>query len=432
MTEFAEEIRAFLIESHENVNDLDTQIVELEKMPADERGMASVFRTIHTLKGTSEFFGFHVIGSIAHLLESLLAQVREKARPLTEELVSLLLESLDAVKQVLETIERTNQEGDDRFEGLVERLSAAFQQSGKANASEMERPTRRGENRRHERSFPTTEAIRQEESAVSEMDPIEGTRASDHAARSTIRVDVALLDKMLRLVDDLASANSRSVESVKNPWDIPAERGNEITAELRECVMLARMQPIGVIWNKLPRAVRDVAAEMGKIIEIEMDGALTELDRSTIEAIGDPLTHMVRNACDHGIEVPQIRLAHGKSAHGTIVLRAFAQAGQVTVQISDDGVGIDPVKIKHRAVEKGLIRPDQATSMDDRAALRLIFLPGVSTAETVSRFSGRGVGMDVVKTNIERIDGTVDVASRVGVGTTVTIRIPPRMSRQRN
>ncbi len=435
MTEFAEEIREFLVESHENLNALSQEMVELEKAPADERRMASIFRIIHTLKGTSEFFGFHVIGSIAHILESLLAQVREKTRPMTPVLVSLILEALDAVKQVLGGIEANHQEGVDRFQLLRERLSAAYQEPTPASnvaepdprglAHESQMPSRRADDRRGgEGARPGERTSRSEDGGGGAGDRFEGSRASDRAASSTIRVDVELLDRMLSLVEGLATAHDQMLE-------VPSQRIEVMTSELRECVMLARMQPIGMLWNKLPRAVRDVAAEMGKLIELQMDGALTELDRTIIEAVSDPLTHMVRNACDHGIELPRVRVASGKNAQGTIRLRAFEDGGEVHIEVSDDGAGIDPEKIKNKALQKGLIQPEQAASMGDAEALRLIFLPGLTTTDIVTSVSGRGVGMDVVKTNIEKIHGTVDLASCIGVGTTLTIRIPPRPSSSR-
>jgi len=430
LTEFAAEIREFLIESHENLVALDRQIVELEKTPGDEPRIASIFRIVHTLKGTSEFFGFRVIGSISHILESLLGQVRGRSRPLTPALTSLILEAVDALKQQLQFIELNKREGEEQFQLLRERLSAAYQEGGTGMQSARRRlspaepdpqgaieklgtPTRRASDRS---KGPVMKSAVDAEGSGSAIDRFNGTRATDRAANATIRVDVELLDRLLGLVDDLAA--------------VPAERLHFVIDELRECVMLARMQPIGVIWNKLPRAVRDVAVEMGKMIEVEMDGALIELDRTIIEAISDPLTHMVRNACDHGIEFPQVRIANGKSPQGTIQLRAFNEAGQVHIEVSDDGAGIDPEKIKAMALRKGLIQPAQADSMPNVEALRLIFLPGFSTSDAVTSISGRGVGMDVVKTNIERINGTVDLFSHAGMGTTVAITIPPRLTCQ--
>ena len=204
----------------------------------------------------------------------------------------------------------------------------------------------------------------------------------------------------------------------------PSQHLNLLTTELQEGVMKTRMQPIGNVWNKFPRIVRDLAVACGKEIRIEMEGAETELDKTIIEAIKDPLTHLVRNACDHGIERPDVRTASGKPAEGRLLLRAYHEGGQVNMEIADDGSGIDPEKIKAKAVERGLVSQADAAEMSAREALHLVFLPGFSTAEQVSNISGRGVGMDVVRTNIEKIGGTVDVHSRLGGGTTFRVKIP--------
>jgi two-component system chemotaxis sensor kinase CheA len=203
-----------------------------------------------------------------------------------------------------------------------------------------------------------------------------------------------------------------------------SQRLNLITTELQEGVMKTRMQPIGVVWNKLPRVVRDMAVALGKQIQLEMDGAETELDRTIIEAIKDPLMHLVRNSCDHGIELPDARVRAGKPAQGSLTLRAYHEGGQVNIEIGDDGAGIDVARVKQKAIEKGLLRPEQVDKISDREALNLIFLPGFSTAKTVTNISGRGVGMDVVKSHIEKIGGVVDLFSRPGEGATVKIRIP--------
>ena len=203
-----------------------------------------------------------------------------------------------------------------------------------------------------------------------------------------------------------------------------SQRLNLITTELQEGVMKTRMQPIGMVWNKLPRVVRDMAVALGKQIRLEMDGAETELDRTIIEAIKDPLVHLVRNSCDHGIEPPEVRARAGKPPQGRLTLRAYHEGGQVNIEIGDDGAGIDVARVKQKAIEKGLLRPEQAEKLSDREALNLIFQPGFSTAQTVTNVSGRGVGMDVVKSNIEKIGGVVDVFSRPGEGATVKLKIP--------
>ncbi len=245
---------------------------------------------------------------------------------------------------------------------------------------------------------------------------------------STIRVDVGLLDKLMNLVGELVLARNQLLQGTSGQDGTlirTVQRLNVITSELQEGVLKTRMQPIGVVWNKLPRVIRDLAAECGKKIQIEMEGAETELDKTIIEAIKDPLTHIVRNSCDHGVEQPQVRLAKGKSPEGSVMLRAYHEGGHVNIEISDDGAGLNPEKLKARALQKGLIRADQAAIMTEREAVHLVFMPGFSTAEQITKISGRGVGMDVVKTNIQKIGGIVDIGNRPGAaGSTVKIKIP--------
>ncbi len=247
-------------------------------------------------------------------------------------------------------------------------------------------------------------------------------------ADSTIRVDVGLLDKLMNLVGELVLARNQVLQFTSRLEDASltatSQRLNLITSELQEGVMKTRMQPIGVVWNKLPRVVRDLSSQCGKQVNLEMDGAETELDKTIIEAIKDPLTHIVRNACDHGIEAPEARIRAGKTAHGRLTLRAFHEGGYVNIEIGDDGNGIDAQRVKAKAIQLGLIREELAERMSERELANLVFLPGFSTAREVTSISGRGVGMDVVKTNIEKIGGSVDLVSRRGLGTTIRIKIP--------
>ncbi len=467
--EFSEEVREFLIESNENLGVLDCEIVELEKSPADEKLIASVFRTIHTIKGTCGFFGFEILGSITHVAENILGQVREKQRPLTPELVSLVLQTVDVVKLVLGNIEDRGEEGEDVYQDLRQRLDDAYHfRSGSGSANPSNEDARGHEIAGSAARFSEVESTESEPASTGReffeyspvRDPNEGrfevaqivdaarpgieldgneTRevsaaknSANSASGSTIRVDVMLLDKLMNLVGELVLARNQILQgsTAQNGASTgAAQRLNLITSELQEGVMRTRMQPIGVVWNKLPRVVRDLASEVGKQIEIQMEGAETELDKTIIEAIKDPLTHIVRNSCDHGIEGPEVRVSKGKKAAGTILLRAYHEGGHVNIEISDDGAGIDPERIKRKAIEKGLIRAEQAAAMSEWEALRLIFLPGFSTAEKVTSISGRGVGMDVVKTNIEKIGGAVDLFNRPGAdgtagGSTVKIKIP--------
>lgn len=403
-------IREFLVESHENLARLDQELVELEKRPKDGALLASIFRTIHTIKGTCGFLGFATLERVTHQAETLLSQLRDGQRDLSPPLVSLILETVDTVRKIMATIEASGQEGADRFEALAERLRAAAQQdSGGANVS---KPSAAGN------PPPRVEAAKQEDDAGK----------ASAVADANIRVGVGLLDKLMDLVGELVLTRNQILQFNAQREDATlnatSQRLNLITTELQEGVMKTRMQPIGMVWNKLPRVVRDMAVSLGKQIRLEMDGAETELDRTIIEAIKDPLVHLVRNSCDHGIEAPDVRARLGKPQQGKLTLRAYHEGGQVNIEIGDDGAGIDVARVKQKAVEKGLIHPEHVSKISDRDALNLIFQPGFSTAKTVTNVSGRGVGMDVVKSNIERIGGIVDIFSRPGEGSTVKLKIP--------
>ena len=429
-------INDFLVESGENLSRLDLEMVELEKTPKDATLLASVFRTFHTLKGTCGFFGFDKLEAIAHGTESILSQLREGERPLTPELVSLILETVDAIKQELTAIEATGQQSEQAHADLRQRLAVACDLSGRAEPAPQ--PQGAGESVVAPEPAPAPEPEAPGVEVASAADaggpngapgePQKAAAKGSSAVDSTIRVDVGLLDKLMNLVGELVLARNQILQFNATQEDFTlnatSQHLNLITSQLQEGVMKTRMQPIGMVWNKLPRVVRDIAAACGKQIVLEMDGAETELDKSIIEAIRDPLTHIVRNCCDHGIELPEERLRAGKPARGTLALRAFHEGGQVNIEISDNGAGIDPQRIKEAAVRKGLLRLEQAERLSDREAINMVFLPGFSTAEQVTSISGRGVGMDVIKTNIEKIGGSVDLASTVGEGTTVKIKIP--------
>jgi two-component system, chemotaxis family, sensor kinase CheA len=413
-------VREFLVESHENLSRLDQDLIELELRPKDTALLASVFRTIHTIKGTCGFFAFSTLEKITHQAETLLSQLRDGKRELNPSLVSLILETVDATRKVLASIEASGKEGPDLYEDLTERLRVEAQCLGGT------------ENRSGPNELPDA-APALHKSGGSADHPV-GPKVDDDITRSSavvdanIRVGVVHLDKLMDLVGELVLTRNQilqfNAEREDPALNATSQRLNLITTELQEGVMKTRMQPIGMVWNKLPRVVRDMAVALGKQIRLDMDGADTELDRTIIEAIKDPLVHLVRNSCDHGIESPDVRTSAGKSPQGKLTLRAYHEGGQVNIEIGDDGTGIDVVQVKQKAVEKGLLRPEQAEKLSDREALNLIFLPGFSTAQTVTTVSGRGVGMDVVKSNIEKIGGVVDIYNRPGEGTTVKLKIP--------
>jgi len=459
-------IKEFLIESNENLGRLDQEIVELEKDPANRDLVASIFRTIHTIKGTCGFLGFDKLTGVTHLGESILSQVREGKRKVTNDLISIVLETVDAIREILEVIERTNVEGDNWYEELKGRLNSFAEADERTEGLYVARSKGKapveaaaaGGSEKEARPVPQPEtdidldtsillklAMQQgiappeveQASCMSQQNQHDelaggGERAAPAKTGavldSTIRVDVGLLDKLMNLVGELVLARNQVLQFTARleagAFNATSQRLNLITSELQESVMKTRMQPIGIVWGKFPRVVRDLAAECGKYIQLTMDGTETELDRTIIEAIKDPLMHLVRNSCDHGIERPEERVKRGKAATGRLSLRAFHEGGHVNIEISDDGGGINPERVKTKALQKGLISAEQGGRLSDREAMNLIFLPGFSTAEKISNISGRGVGMDVVKTNIERIGGVVDLTSSEGRGTTIKIKIP--------
>lgn len=416
MDEMDEVVKEFLVESHEGLDRLDRDLVSLEQHPRDGELLAAVFRCIHTIKGTCGFLGFSKLEEVSHVGESLLSLLRDGKLELTPAITSALLKLVDAVRQILASIESSGAEGDGDYAALVRLLGdlSSNRSSGPspAPAAPLAAPSASPS------GGPAVEAC---ETAVPRP-------AKGGVSDGTIRVDVGLLDTLMNLVGELVLARNQILQlraTVSDPaLSASSQRLNLITTELQESVMKTRMQPIGSIWSKFPRVVRDLAVACGKQVRVEMEGRETELDRTIIEAIKDPLTHILRNSVDHGIESPRDRVAAGKPAEGRLVLRAHHEGGQVNIEISDDGAGINVERVKRTAVERGLVSAEQAIRMSAREAFLLIFAPGFSTAEQVTNVSGRGVGMDVVRTNIEKIGGSVDVQSVPGAGTTLKIRIP--------
>jgi len=463
-------VREFLVESNENLDQLDRGLVALEKDPQARDILAAIFRTIHTIKGTSGFLGFNKLESVTHVGENLLSKMRDGELVLNAEITSGLLLMVDAVREMLANIEATGQEGDRDYQAVIDslarlqgsqpeavppengaatptaplspqegteeetgevgkRLGEILVEQGKTSAAEvvaaLEKqvqgdPRRVGEILIESGSTKPPDVLE----AIQEQKEIRALAATD----SNIRVDVGLLDKLMNLVGELVLARNQILQFSTTQQDpvflSTSQRLNLITTELQEGVMKTRMQPIGNIWARFPRLVRDLATSCGKQVRIEMEGKETELDKTLVEAIKDPLTHLVRNAVDHGIEAPEARLACGKSAEGCLSMCAFHEGGQVNIEISDDGAGVNLEQVKQKALERGLITLDHAARMSEREILNLIFLPGFSTAQKVTNVSGRGVGMDVVKTNIEKIGGVVDIQSQSGKGTAFKIKIP--------
>ncbi|MBI2406679.1 MAG: chemotaxis protein CheA [Gemmatimonadetes bacterium] len=422
-------VKEFLIESYEGLDQLDRDLVSLEHAPDDVELLNRVFRCIHTIKGTCGFLGFATLEAVTHVGENLLSKLREGDVMFTPALASTLLALVDAVRQMLASIESTGTEGGGDYSGLTAELTRLHDLPRAAAPCGT-----RVEASRDARVDLLVEALPVDAPSPAPAPSIESADAPGESRRgsvaeTSIRVDVGLLDKLMTTVGELVLARNQILQYAAaghqgTGFHAATQRLNLLTTELQEGVMKTRMQPIGNVWSKLPRLVRDLSVACGKHLRLEMEGRETELDKTIIEAIKDPLTHIVRNALDHGVELPEERVQRGKPAEGLLQLRAFHEGGQVNIEITDDGRGIDPDRLRAKAIERGLLTAEQVQRLSDREALNLIFAAGFSTAAAVTNISGRGVGMDVVRTNIERIGGTVDVHSTVGEGTTLRIKIP--------
>jgi two-component system, chemotaxis family, sensor kinase CheA len=399
-------IQEFLIESQENLDELDRDLIAIEKDPAGREPLDSIFRTFHTIKGTCGFFDFPRLETLTHAGEGLLADLRDGQLDWSPAITGVLLDLVAAVRRHLAAIERSGNELEQDDPRLIEAL-ARLRQPG--------------------RTIPAQPITPAPASAIAPPRVDDGP-PSPGQGEGTIRVDVGLLDKLMNLVGELVLARNQIFRHADAEHTSliqgAAQRLSLIICELQEGVMRTRMQPIGTLWSRFPRVVRDLALHCGKEVRLEMVGKATGMDKRILEAIKDPLTHLIRNAIDHGIEPPAERLAAGKPAEGTISLRAYHEGGLVNIEIRDDGAGIAAARIKQEALERHLIPAEQVARLDDRNLLRLVFLPGFSTALAVTSVSGRGVGLDVVRTNVERIGGTVDLESEPGGGTTFKVKIP--------
>ncbi|MEO6865208.1 MAG: chemotaxis protein CheA [Gemmatimonadaceae bacterium] len=394
-------LKEFLAESAENLAQLDRDVVELERDPSNASLLNSIFRAVHTIKGTCGFLALPRLENVSHTAESVLEQLRNGALKAEPDVISDILRAVDVIKLILAELAAHGVEpaGDDSLlVALLEQwLSPVAANTAPVARAAFEPPP-----------VPLAESIVQ--------------------TNTSLRVNITLLDALMNLAGELVLNRNQLLEmSAKDDDSVfaePVQQLNRITAELQSAIMKTRMQPVGSAWGKLPRIVRDIARETGKKIELDMKGANTEMDRQLVQALQDPLTHMVRNSADHGIESPELRRALGKPPVGKIVLNAYHEGGHVIVEIVDDGKGIDAAEVRRKAVERGLVRKDVAEGLSDCQVLRFIFEPGFSTAASVTHLSGRGVGMDVVRSNIERVGGAVDLRSEPGRGCTVRIRLP--------
>jgi two-component system chemotaxis sensor kinase CheA len=449
-------IKEFLVESYENLDRLDQDLLVLEKSGPTKEMLSSIFRTLHTIKGTCGFLGFKRLESVTHCGETLLSRLRDGKIAPSSDLAAALLDLVVAIREMLTSIEATESEGEREYPTLLATLKRIAERASVSMVpvapASLRAPAMPATPVVHvavaeEELFPeptvmTTAAPRAAavatvvedrfpavvEEGLQDIIFASAPEVRTSVADSFVRVSTGVLDRLMDLVGELVLARNQILQFTSVYDDqtflTTSQRLNLITSELQEGIMKTRMQPIGSIWNKLPRVARDVATTCGKQVRVEMEGTSTELDRTIIEAIKDPLTHVIRNSVDHGIERAADRVDLGKPPEGLIKLRAFHEGGQVNIEISDDGAGISPQRVKERAVQRGLITREQASKMLEREVINLIFLPGFSTAEQVTNVSGRGVGMDVVRTNVERIGGTIDLQSRFGEGTLLRIKIP--------
>ncbi len=458
-------LRDFLTETSESLDVVDVELVRFEQEPNNHDILANIFRLVHTIKGTCGFLGLPRLEALAHAAETLMGKFRD-GLPVTSAAVSLILKTIDRIKKILGDLEKSGGEpqgGDDDLIAKLVAMSegaptpAAGQPKPKAEpplvVQTLERELRPGEVSLDEleRAFRETEVeivavdaepaaapapvtAKKEEPAAEARDPKprrvnirrEEDQREEAAKAQTLRVQVETLERLMTMVSELVLTRNQLLEIMRHKQDsefkVPLQRLSNVTAELQEGVIKTRMQPIGNAWAKLPRIVRDLAKELNKEIELEMHGAETELDRQILEVIRDPLTHIVRNSADHGLETTEERRRLGKPEQGTIRLSAYHESGQIVIQIADDGKGLNTARIREKAIAKGLMQ--EGDKLSDAQIHKFIFASGFSTADRITNVSGRGVGMDVVKTNIDQIGGSIDLKSVAGKGTTLSIKIP--------
>jgi two-component system chemotaxis sensor kinase CheA len=420
--ELGDTIGEFLLESYANLDQLDRDLVALEVDPGSPELLGSIFATIHTIKGTSGFLAFERLEKITHAGENLLIELREGRRTMDGVTARVLLRLVDTVRAILATIDRDGVEGEVGIDAVIDEVGQLREDTPVHVGIEAVAGVARVS------PSALAEDVETAEPTGLRGDAGEQPAASRERTETSIRVDVELLEGLMRQVSELVLTRNQISRLAQDTSDVDLLRSSQrlslIASELQEGVMKTRMQPIDHVWNKMPRVVRDLAAQCKRQVHLELVGGDTELDRSLLEAVKDPLTHLVRNAVDHGIESPEERLAAGKPAKGTLTLRAYHAGGQVLVEVTDDGRGIDPSKVSAKAIERGLRTKSEISTMSTSDIVDLLFLPGFSLAAEVTNVSGRGVGMDVVRTKIEAIGGTVDIESEPGRGTTWRLRIP--------
>ncbi len=443
-------VESFIVETNEIFEKLDNELLEIEKRPDDKELINSIFRAVHTVKGTAGFLSFEQMSVLAHRFEDVLNKMRRGEISFQPAMLDVMLEAFDLMKVLLKQVLDQNISDVDlgptikKLEALSKGVLPSGQPDAKAASNEpkaelspsqtaiQEQPKERSEEKVHDNQTESHQ-VDQAESQPQHQQPQKGEK---NITDTTIRVDVQRLDHLMNLVGELVLGRNRlsqivsidkdedSREDFSHQLNDTAAQIDFITTELQTAVMKTRMVQIGRVFNRFPRLVRDIAREFSKDIRLVISGEETELDKSIIEEISDPLVHLIRNAADHGVESADVRETAGKPRQGTIRLTAGHEGNHVIIEVQDDGAGIDPEKLKQKALEKGIITPEEAHEMKTEDTYSLIFLPGFSTAQKVSSVSGRGVGMDVVKTNITKLNGIIAVESEVGKGTKFTLKLP--------
>ncbi len=440
-------VAEFVVESREHLAGIENQLLAIETggEDVDLDLVNTVFRAVHSIKGAAGFLGFNSVGHLAHALENVLNLIRNRQLVSNSAVTDILLHAADKLRGMIEDVEHSNEiDVSEQLRELQQIVAGGLGEPEAAPAPSQPAPA----------AFQPAAVVECEAAAPAiesplpvdpplapppvaetvELPTVDKDRDSERqttrgpAADSSIRVNVGVLDRLMNLAGELVLARNQLLQVVNTSelrtLSTVGARLNQVTSELQETIMQTRLQTIGTVFNRFPRIVRDLTLALGKECQLTLDGQEVEVDKSILQAISDPLTHLVRNAVDHGIEPPEVRVKRGKPPIGRVEMRAFHQAGKVNIVISDDGGGIDVTRIKEKAVARGLLTVDQARAISDREALQLVFRPGFSTAERVTEVSGRGVGMDVVKTNIERLGGTVSIETQIGLGTTFHVKLP--------
>ncbi len=403
-----EAVQIFVEQAEEFLADMENDLLAIEKggSEIDDALVNKVFRAVHTIKGGAAFLGYLSIKTLSHKMEDIMGMIRKVELEPTSAIISVLLSAADSLQSLLQNLENS---GGIDISKHVEAMAAIVDRE--PDASVLAPPP----------SKPKPAPIKNKKKTVT-------TTIEKKSVDSSLRVSIRLLDKLMNLAGEMVLSRNQLSQAVSSKnmasIELVSQRINTITSELQESIMVTRMQPIANVFNRFPRLVRELSMDLGKEVELLVEGEDVELDKTIIEAINAPLTHLIRNSIDHGIEMPKDRGLANKDTKGTIILRARHEAGLVVLEVIDDGHGMSPDKISASVTQKGILSEEQIQHLSDNEKLNLIFLPGFSTTESVSDISGRGVGMDVVKTNLDKLGGQVDISSRLGKGTTIQIKLP--------